>query len=224
MIRLHAVVEGQTEETFVRDVLAPKLGEWSVFIDSRCVMTGRHRGVTYRGGITKYQKLRTDLVLWMKEDQQPEAWFTTMFDLYAMPDDFPGYRDCARLGDPVQRVECLEDRLLDDVAHRRFIPYVQLHEFEALIFSDPRQLEGSFPGNPGAIDQLITIRGEFPTPEHINDRPELAPSKRILRVLPDYRKPVAGPTILKQIGLATLRRQCPHFNRWIERIRMAASQ
>jgi hypothetical protein len=223
MIRLHAVVEGQAEETFVRDVLAPELGERSVFVDSRSVMTGRHRGVTYRGGIAKYQKLKTDLTLWMKQDQQPDAWFTTMFDLYGMPHDFPGYGDCAGQSDPVRKVECFEDRLLADLAHRRFIPYVQLHEFEALIFSDPRQLDGWFPGDPAAIQQLVAIRNEFPTPEHINDRPELAPSKR-LKALLDYRKVVAGPPILKQIGLATLRLQCPHFNRWIERIETAASQ
>jgi len=68
------------------------------------------------------------------------------------------------------------------------------------------------------IQRLEDIRSEFESPEHINDRAEHAPSKRILDLLPDYRKPVAGPLIVRQIGLATLRKECPHFNRWIGRI------
>jgi hypothetical protein len=222
MIRLHAVVEGQSEETFVNVILAPELGAKGVSVDCHCITTGRHRGIAHRGGIAKYQKLRSDLTLWTKQDQRPDAWFTTMFDLYALPDDFPGYDDCSRGSDPTQRVECLEERLAQDLAHRRFIPYIQLHEFEALLFSDPRQFETAFPDAPTVIDQLIAIRNEFPTPEHIDERPELAPSKRILNLLPDYRKPVAGPTILKHIGLATLRHECPHFDRWIQRIEAAA--
>jgi hypothetical protein len=225
MMRLHAVVEGQSEEAFLNDVLAPELAAKDVFIVCHRVTTGRRGGFVFRGGIGKYQQLKTDLTLWMKqESRQQGAWFTTMVDLYALPDDFPGYHECARSADPVRRVECLEQRLWDDLSHRRFIPYIQLHEFEALLFSDPRQFEIAFPGDPGVIDQLTAIGSQFPTPEHIDDRPDLAPSKRILKVLPDYRKPVAGPLILKQIGLTTLRRECPHFNQWIERIEEAASQ
>jgi hypothetical protein len=69
--------------------------------------------------------------------------------------------------------------------------------------------------------KLLAIRNAFPTPEDIDERPELAPSKRILNLLPDYRKPVAGPLIVRHIGLATLRQECPHFNQWISRIEKA---
>jgi hypothetical protein len=124
----------------------------------------------------------------------------------------------------VQRVECLEEQLLADLEHRRFIPYIQLHEFEALLFSDPRQFEIAFPDNPGETDQLVAMRNGFPTPEHIDDHPDSAPSKRIVKRFPGYekQKSVAGPLILKQIGLTTLRQQCPHFNQWIQRIETAA--
>lgn len=135
MIRLPAVVEGQTEETFVNTVLAPEFGSRNVFVDTHCVTTGRGDRRTYRGGLNKYEHLKRDLARWMKQDQQPDAWFTTMIDLYALPDDFPGFEDCARRGNPTERVECLEERLAQDLAHRRFIPYIQLHEFEALLFS-----------------------------------------------------------------------------------------
>jgi hypothetical protein len=223
MIRLHAVVEGLTEKAFVDQVLGPELGMRNVIVDSRETKTGRHRGQDYRGGLSKYVKLKNDLTLWMKQDQQPDAWFTTMVDFYALPDDFPGFSDCAKMTHPSERVECLEDRLARDFDHRRFIPYIQLHEFEALLFSDPGQFENEFSGTPSAARQLIAIRNQFPTPEDINDSPDFAPSKRILKILPDYRKNVTGPAIAKRIGLPTLRRECRHFNSWIERIE-AASQ
>jgi len=82
---------------------------------------------------------------------------------------------CVASGDPFRQVECLEQRLHHDLAHRQFIPYIQLHEFEALLFSEPRQFEIAFPGDTRAIDQLVAIRNEFRTPEHIDDRPDLAP-------------------------------------------------
>ena len=90
MIRLHLVVEGQTEEAFVKRVLRDHLGAWDIVTDVRCVQTGRKRGKTYRGGVRMYSQVRNDLLRWMKEDQNPEARFTTMLDLYALPRDFPG--------------------------------------------------------------------------------------------------------------------------------------
>jgi hypothetical protein len=72
MIRLHAVVEGQTEETFVNAVLAPELGSLNVFMDTHCVTTGGGNSRIYRGGLNKYRHLKRDLTRWMKQDQQPE--------------------------------------------------------------------------------------------------------------------------------------------------------
>jgi hypothetical protein len=224
MIRLHAVVEGQTEETFVNQVLVPVLADRNVVMDVRCVETGRKRSGVFRGGVTQYRHLKTNLTLWMKQDQKPETWFTTMVDLYALPDDFPGYADCRKHADPVVRVECLEEGLLADLSHCRFIPYIQLHEFEALLFSDPRPFENAFPSDPAVTQKLAAIRSQFPTPEHIDDRRDMAPSKRILAVLPDYKKTVAGVQIAQQIGLTALRQECPYFNQWIAKIEAVAAR
>jgi len=223
MTRLHAVVEGQTEETFVNRVLAPEFWALDVFVDVHCVTTGRKRGIS-RGGISRYEQLKTDLTLWMKEDQRPDAWFTTMVDLYAPPEDFPGFDDCTKNADPIRRVECLEERLHNDLADRRFIPYIQLHEFEALLFSDPRHFESAFPRDATVVRELTAIRNEFPTPEYIDDGPGSAPSQRILALRPDYKKTVAGLQVVQQIGFATLLRECAHFNQWIGRIEMAATR
>ncbi|OFW03056.1 MAG: hypothetical protein A3I61_05225 [Acidobacteria bacterium RIFCSPLOWO2_02_FULL_68_18] len=225
MIRLHIVVEGQTEETFVNEVLAPELGAHNTFTDAHRITTGRKHGRTHRGGWDSYQKLQRDLVLWMKQDQDADARFTTMVDLYALPGDFPGYAECGRIAVPIQRAECLERHLVDDIIRelgnavaRCLVPYIQLHEFETFVFCEPAKLLVAFPAETGAVHRLDVIRQQFAGPEDIDDGKTSAPSKRILEVIPEYTKAVAGPLIVKQIGLPRLRNDCPHFDSWITRL------
>src|SRR4051812_4677774 len=125
-VRLHVLVEGETEERFVRRVLAPHLGGFDVFVDARQVETSRKRHRVYRGGVLSYHHVLRDLQRWMKEDGGPDTWFSTMLDLYALPDEFPGFTDAARAPDPYQRVARLEAAFETEVGHRRLIPYVQL--------------------------------------------------------------------------------------------------
>lgn len=80
----------------------------------------------------------------------------------------------------------------------------------------------AFPNATDEIEDLKKVRSAFPSPEHIDDGADTAPSKRILKVFPDYKKTVAGPEIAAQIGLAALRRECPHFDGWLTRIEQAA--
>jgi len=218
LIRVHAVVEGQTEEAFINGVLAPELGACGAAFDARSVKTGRKRLRDFRGGTISYHKLKNDLTLWMKEDQNPDAWFTTMVDLYRLPPDFPGYEACRCEPDPVERANRLEACFAEDIAHRRFVPYIQVHEFEALLFSEPEAFEIAFPGRTGVVAVLESIRRTFPTPEHIDDGTETAPSKRILAACPGYDKRVSGPLIVQYIGMATLRRECVHFDCWIRKL------
>lgn len=225
LIRLHIVVEGQTEESFVNEVLALELGAHGIFIDAHRMTTGRKHGSTFRGGWDSYKKLQRDLALWMKQDQSPDARFSTMVDLYGLPLDFPGYEDCRLIVDPDERVECLEDHLGRDVneqlggdwAHR-FIPYIQLHEFEALLFADPRRFLAAFPEADVVIERLQEIRAKCGGPERIDAGDTTAPSKRILQLLPEYSKVVSGVVIVKQIGLGILRQECPHFGKWIAKL------
>ncbi|MGA3190744.1 MAG: DUF4276 family protein [Bryobacteraceae bacterium] len=226
LIRLHVVVEGQTEEGFLNEVVAPELGALGIFIDTHSITTGRKRGRLFRGGWGSYGQLRRDLLRWMKQDQNPDAWFSTMVDLYGLPNDFPGHTECQKLPDPRQRVLCLEEHLALDIrdglaggaAHQRFIPYIQLHEFEALLFADPGMFLKAFPEEGQIVAQLQAIRARFQSPEHIDDGQATAPSKRILDLLPGYVKTVSGILILKYIGLDALRRECPHFNEWMAKI------
>ena len=118
----------------------------------------------------------------------------------------------------------LEQRLLNNIQSeihrnwdaRRVIPYIQVHEFEALLFSDTT----AFPAiittlSLELLAELTDIRQQFPTPEHINDNPNTSPSHRITDIIPRYNKVVAGPLIAQEIGLPTIRQQCPRFNAWL---------
>ena len=109
MIRLHITAEGQTEKAFVDQVLTPHLAHFDVYTDVRCVLTSKDKRAAkeYRGGLISYQKAKADIETWMKEDANQECWFTSMFDLYALPEDFPGF-DEAELLEPYQRIERLE--------------------------------------------------------------------------------------------------------------------
>ena len=216
MIRLHVTAEGQTEQSFVKSVLAPYLAVQDVFADARCVLTSKDRRAAkeYRGGLISYEKAINDIRSWLKEDRHEECRFTTMFDLYALPDDFPGYEESRGIVDPYERVKLLEEAMCQDVKDHRFIPYIQLHEFEALILADPKELDWEYLEHDKPIRNLIDMVGEQ-NPELINDGPETAPSKRIINEIPEYDKVTAGVEVIKKIGLERLKERCLHFNGWM---------
>ena len=139
MIHLNIVVEGQTEETFVRDVLAPYWGALGIFAVARCVQTGRKRGRVFKGGGRNYEKIRRDIVSWI--NQHSDAYCTTMFDLYGLPQNFPGRSTIDRNHHAYEKVSCLETAFAKDIDSNRFIPYIQVHEFEAFLFAGIDQMK-----------------------------------------------------------------------------------
>lgn len=217
MARIIAIVEGQTEQTFVRDLLAPELGSRGAYITARLV---GHPG--HKGGFRNYDRPRREIVNLLKEDSG--TYVTTMFDLYALPSDWPGRQEYRDLPYP-DRVESLEratheditSRLPPDLLHDRFIPYIQSHEFEALLFSDIATLDSVFPGS-GIQDDLTGILREFGNPEAIDDDPETAPSRRILKLIPRYRKVFHGALTARRIGIDRMRQMCPRFDSWIHKL------
>jgi hypothetical protein len=219
-IRIHFIVEGQTEETFVNRTLIPHLACYSIWGYARRVMTSKKQYYTYRGGLNSYSLAKNDISLWMKEDNNNDAFFTTMFDLYAIPEDFPEFISSRKIVNPDLRVKYLEDALYADINHQRFIPYIQLHEFEALILADPQKLDCEFLDHSKAISTLVEMVNGFDSPEYINDGEETAPSKRIIKEIPEYEgmKVSAGPIVTEKIGLANIRKKCNHFNQWLLRI------
>lgn len=222
MVRLHLVVEGQSEEAFVNRLLRDHLAALRVYADARCVETGRDKRSSriYRGGVLDYGRAKRDLCSWMRQDDHPEVCFTTMFDLFALPTDFPGYEAARCMGDPYLRVAALEQALAEDITHPRFFPYIQLHEFEALLLSDPGTFGLEFVGREDAIENLRRMSEAYTSPELIDDGQDTAPSKRIIKELPDYagKKASAGPVIAKAIGLETMKAKCAHFREWLRRL------
>jgi len=219
MIRLNMIVEGQTEQNFVNQILKEHLALFHIFISVRRVETGRKRDRIYRGGMTTYLKAKRDIQRWLKEDKNQDVRFTTMFDLYRLPEDFPGFYEAGNIN-PQDRVKYLEDAFQKDIKEYRFFPYIQLHEYEALILTDPDSFICMFPHCRPQIVRLKELVKNFSSPELINDGEATAPSKRIINEIPDYEnlKPVAGPAIAKEIGLSAIRAGCEHFDTWIKRI------
>lgn len=220
MIRLHVVAEGQTEEEFVNTVLVDHLGAFNISTDVRCVETSRDHLKIHRGGMLNYRRAKRDLMFWINQDRHPDAFYTTMFDLYALPDDFPGFAAAKGEIDPYRRVAALEAAFSVDVGHRRFVPYLQLHEFEALLLADPSCFRARFKEQEHGIANLISLCEGFASPELIDDGRATSPSRRIIREIPEYEgaKRSAGPLLAAKIGLNALRRKCPHFSDWLAQL------
>lgn len=219
-IRLNVTAEGQTEERFVKDTLSPYLGKYNVSTDVRCVLTSKDKKKCYRGGLISYAKAKSDILMWLKEDNNSEARFTTMFDLYALPNDFPKFEESKKIFNAYDRVVFLETAFAQDIKDHRFVPYIQLHEFESLILSKPEELEIEYFEHSKEITKLKQFVVEKGNPELINDSPETAPSKRIIKLIPEYEcnKVSVGASIVGLIGIDFLKGACMHFNDWITKL------
>lgn len=220
MTRALVICEGQTEQTFVHRVLKPALWESSALdLGARLV------GEPGRKGGNSWSKIQRDVERSLKGD--PRLIVTTCFDLFRLPPDFPGVSD-GTPSDPYNRVEQIERAFAAHVQStmsnswdtRWFVPYVQLHEFEALLFSDVPAFARAL-GRLDRENRLAAIRAEFRTPELINDGPSTSPSKRLLSLVPSYRKVADGVLAAEAIGLAKLRHECQHFDRWLIRLEEA---
>jgi len=221
MARLYVFAEGQTEKTFADNVLGPHLANLGVFLQgATAIRTSEKKGVVYRGGGRSYQRMRNHITHLLDQEQGRDAFFTTMIDLYGIQSGFPRLDEANKLRHlPEKRVQFLEQAFAEDVGDtRRFFPYIQLHEYEAYLFSDPRCFRKFYIRCEKEIAELHAIAARRDTPELIDDDPNSAPSKRILALFPDYQKRLMGVQIAEAIGLYNIRANCPHFNGWLERL------
>lgn len=221
---LNIVVEGSSEEVFVNDVLVKHFASLNIFVSARKIKTGwdRLNNKPSKGGLLKYLKFRNDILRWIESDRnQPQFWYTSMLDLYAFPKDelSPYNATIQSISDPYRKIIALETAIAQDINHPKFIPYVQLHEFEAFLLVEPDRLIAMYPNGQTGINRLKRDIGDR-RPEEINESQQTAPSKRIIKYLPDYegQKAQVGPLVAEDIGLTALRSNCPHFNDWITRL------
>ena len=218
MIRVNVVVEGQTEETFVNDVLAESLWPHDVHLNPIQIGPPGHRG-----GRTSYPRVKRDIVTYLKQDRT--AFCSTMLDFYGLGAAFPGTPVPPGLSVSA-KAEYIEQSILDDVhrtypelrADRRLVPYIQMHEFEGLLFSDPSAFAEAI-YLPSLAARLQRIRDDFETPEEINDNRETAPSKRVLALHPSYRKPLDGTRAARAVGIDKMLGECAHFAKWVQKLR-----
>lgn len=220
---LNILCEGQTEELFVKEVLKPYLAVRGIIVKSRLLMTNVKLGV--KGGLISYAQAKRDLAMWVRQSQKTVSeshYFSTMFDLYALPDDFPGYERVVQ-GDVYAYVRKLEAAFYNDCGiGENFIPYIQVHEFEALVLCGLDKLKEEYPDSAEAIDTLNHVLNAFAgNPEAVDSGKATAPSKRIINVLDGqyhYDKSKSGMAVTKSVGIDTLRARCRHFDDWISRI------
>lgn len=199
---VYILVEGETEEKFVKDILNPYFETKHIFLHPINL-----------NGVGKYDIIKNELQSLLKNSSY--ALVTTMIDLYACPSDMPKKDKISQDMNHIQKVTFLENAFSEDINSEKFLPYLQLYEFEALLFSDVSHFS-LLSRDISYFENIVRIK----EPEEINDSPNTAPSKRIIQKIPQYEftKPTNGIILAKKIGLEKMREKCPHFNGWIESI------
>ena len=218
-VEVYIVVEGKAEHTFVREILAPNMAMRGIYLHPSLIGSPGHKG-----GDIRFERAKSDIGNFLK--QRPDIYVSTMFDYFRIDSDWPGKEQISRQMrsgtalSAAQKAERLEEATRQKIvasfgdknANRRFIPYISMHEFEALLFSDPVVLAENINIEPERVQQILAECG---SPEEINDHPETAPSKRIAALMNEYRKIAMGKVIAETIGIPAMRRQCPHFDQWL---------
>jgi len=207
------LVEGLTEKIFISDILVPYLAEKDIFMTPIIISKPGQKG-----GDVKFARVKNDIELHLK--QRPDTYLTLFVDYYGIKNDWPGLQEAKEQSTPKSKAEKINCATKDKVnelfqnwnSERRFIPYVSMHEFEALLFSEPQKLANKLNVSQSEIDKILSDCGE---PENIDDSPVTAPSKRLEKLSDRFKKTSTGISIVKEIGLPRIRESCPIFTNWL---------
>ncbi|MCR4962401.1 MAG: DUF4276 family protein [Firmicutes bacterium] len=217
MKNIYIYCEGATEETFINEVLYPYFFNMGIVVRPIICTTKRTNQKKFKGGVSDYNKIKSELTILCKSHHN--ELITTMFDYYAMPDNTPGIDN--QETDIVKRIEAIEDAINTDIGLRNCSFHFMLHEFEGILFSNPASF--NLIADDNTVEKIQKIRDTFPTPEHINNAPDTAPSKRLAQLIPGYAKVRNGAVLSKDMGIDTIMRECPHFCDWIKKIAAIAN-
>ncbi|MDO9558603.1 MAG: DUF4276 family protein [Syntrophales bacterium] len=212
-VEIVALVEGPTEKIFIADILVPYLAGHSVFMTPIIISKPGQKG-----GDVRFARVKNDIELHLK--QRRDTYLTLFVDYYGIKSDWPGLEEAKRQSTPSKKAEKINSETKAQVnklfgtcgSDRRFIPYVAIHEFEALLFSEPQKLAELLHVSPSKINKILAECGE---PENIDDSPMRAPSKRLEDLSDQFKKTLTGIAIAKAIGLTKIRESCPIFNGWL---------
>ncbi|MGL5648760.1 MAG: DUF4276 family protein [Clostridium sp.] len=217
MGRVLIVVEGQTEEKFVKDIMIPYFHSKEIYGDLRVTILPSsilNNGKRHKGGVIKFESV----VGYVKRLINSADYVTTLLDYYGIDREFRGYKESLQKSDIKEKKELIEKELELEIMNPKFIPYIQMHEFEGLLFSNPDSFIYIDEKNPSLIDEIKVDISRYLTPEHINDSPTTAPSKRLEKYYEGYSKTIDGLIVAEDIGIATMKKECPLFKEWIEKI------
>lgn len=210
MKRLIIICEGETEQELCVNML------WSHFqaydIQIECPLIKKSMG-----GIVSWKSLGKQIRTHLSE----HAYVTTFIDLYGIKQQhqFPLWEDAIRKTDKYELLKTLEDGMRKDIGDYHFIPYIQLHEFEALLFNNKETFLRVIPEEDISCEaELDNVLSRYPNPELINNSPETSPSHRLQHIIPSYDKVLYGYFLAEDIGLDKMRKKCPHFNEWLSRL------
>lgn len=215
MTRLLVLAEGDTEELFIREILAPHLANFGVHATATGVISKRLASGKKIAGGNNWGNVRNSLFPLL---QDTDAWVTTLLDYYGLPDDFPGVDNKTTApGNAMAHIHLIEQALVKVVNHPpRFIPFFALHEFEAWYFVSPNQVAAYY-GQTGLAQLMQEACDWAGGPEAINHGKETHPSKRLKNYGVGFRKTTAV-ALLKEIGIPAIRAACPHFAAWLSRL------
>ena len=211
-----AVVEGKTEKTFIDEVLAPTLCDRDIYMAATIL-----KKPGQSGGDVKFDRVKKDIGNHLK--QRGDTYVTLLIDFYGINSKWPNLGAARAQRTPHDKAKCFTDDLSDRISTsfpncnpaQRFIPYVAMHEFEAMLFSDPGILADAIRVNESDIKGILNECGE---PENINDSSTTAPSKRLQGLSVTFKKTTTGIDIAKQIGVGAIRQACPLFDKWLKAI------
>lgn len=224
MLEVVVFAEGQTEEQFLKRVVAPSLRAQQIFLKPQTLNTSQDA----KGGAVTFDRLKFNARNTLR--QKPDAILTTFLDLYGLDTTFPDFTEAVKLADVYARTTRLESALHQAIAEHvgcrpeRFIPHIQPYEFEGLLFSDVDALALTEPSWKNQLPKLQAVIAEFETPEHINNSYETKPSKRLEDTLaPKYKKTRHGPLAAEKITLSKMEQECAHFRAWMTKLRGLAT-
>ena len=214
MKRLYIIVEGQTEQEFVNTMIAPYMQQYGVY-DVKPVLI--HTSKAGRGGFVNYSHLKKDALKLL--NSRKNDFVVSMFvDFFRIP-EIPHRERWSQKATHKEQVSEMERCIAEDIHDYRFIPYIQLHEFETLLFSSNKGFETYFQEDEAQKTQKIVL--QFDNPEDINTTPEGAPSKRLIDINANYDKVIEGNLIALEVGMDSIRTKCHHFKEWIDKLKDA---
>ncbi len=216
-IEIMVLVEGKTEEIFVNDLLVPYMAPKNIYLyPTQLSKPGQ------KGGDVRFSRAQRDIGMHLK--QRPNTYVTTFIDFYGTK-EWPGLNSVRSGATPAEIAQTINEATKTEVvslfadrrADTRFIPYVAVHEFEAMLFSDIDLLSARLNVNRKKVEQVLMEYGE---PEAVNNNPETAPSKRLdaWSVNGKFPKTTTGIVIARQIGIPTIREKCSLFDNWLTTI------